>query len=293
VLTRSKAVLATLQLVGKPLGSVVLTKLVFLLRHEGELSSVAGFYDFVPYRFGPYSFALTHDLAALKRHGYAEENDNTWRVGRFVATDRDWIAELAPRIVKAIRFVLSKRGNLDRNQLLQHVYQEYPWFVSRSELKDLIPDNVPAARKAPSAVYTVGYQQRTVDAFLAGLMSDGIEAIIDVRSNPVSRNYGFAGRTLAALAEKVNLEYHHLPELGIPSNERKGLTSAAKYKTLFENYCETILPVQTIAVEKIVELVKDKPSALLCYEADPEYCHRRPLADVVAEKSGLAVIDLS
>lgn len=272
---------------------MVLTKLVFLLRHEGELSSVAGFYDFVPYRFGPYSFALTHDLAALKRHGYAEENDNTWRVGRFVATDRDWIAELAPRIMKAIRFVLSKRGNLDRNQLLQHVYQEYPWFVSRSELKDLIPDNVPAARKAPSAVYTVGYQQRTVDAFLAGLMSDGIEAIIDVRSNPVSRNYGFAGRTLAALAEKVNLEYHHLPELGIPSNERKGLTSAAKYKTLFENYCETILPVQTIAVEKIVELVKDKPSALLCYEADPEYCHRRPLADVVAEKSGLAVIDLS
>jgi len=272
---------------------VVLTKLVFLLRHEGELSSVAGFYDFVPYRFGPYSFALTHDLAALKRHGYAEENDNTWRVGRFVATDRDWIAELAPRIVKAIRFVLSKRGNLDRNQLLQHVYQEYPWFASRSELKDLIPDNVPSARKAPSAVYTVGYQQRTVDAFLAGLMSDGIEAIIDVRSNPVSRNYGFAGRTLAALAEKVNLEYHHLPELGIPSNERKGLTSAAKYKALFENYCETILPVQTIAVEKIVELVKDKPSALLCYEADPEYCHRRPLADVVAEKSGLAVIDLS
>ena len=265
---------------------------MFLLRHEGGLSSVAGFYDFVPYRFGPYSFALNNDLAALKRNGYVEENDDTWRVGRFVAANRDWIAELDPSIAKAIRFVLSKRGNLSRNRLLRHVYKEYPWFASRSELQDLIPENIPVARKAAPAVYTVGYQQRTVDAFLAALISDGIEAIIDVRSNPVSRNYGFAGRTLAALAEKVNLEYHHLPELGIPSNERKGLTSAAKYKKLFEHYCETVLPAQTIAVEKIVELAKNKPSALLCYEADPEFCHRRPLADVVAEKSGLPVIDL-
>ena len=116
--------------------------------------------------------------------------------------------------------------------------------------------------------------------------------MIDVRSNPVSRNYGFAGRTLASLAANVHLRYHHLPELGIPSNQRKGLTSAAKYRKLFEDYRGTILPAQANAVEKTVELVKDKPSALLCYEADPECCHRRPLADVVSEKSGLPVIDL-
>lgn len=271
---------------------VVLTKLVFLLRHEGGLSSVAGFYDFVPYRLGPYSFALTHDLAALKRNGYVEETDNMWRVGRFVDADRDWIAELDTSIATAIRFVVSKRGNLSRNRLLRHVYKEYPWFASRSELRNLIPENVPAARKAAPAVYTIGYQQMTVDAFLAGLILQGIEAIIDVRSNPVSRNYGFAGRTLAALAEKVNLQYQHLPELGIPSNQRKGLNSAEKYKRLFEDYCENILPTQSNSVENLAELVTDMPSALLCYEADPECCHRRPLAAIVAEKAGLPVIDL-
>ena len=271
---------------------MVLTKLVFLLRHEGGLSRIAGFYDFVPYRFGPYSFGLKNDLAALKRNGYVEENDDTWQVGRFVDTDRDWIAELDPSIVKSIRFVLSKRGNLSRNRLLGHVYKEYPWFASRSEFQDLVPENVPAAREAAPAVYTVGYQQKTIDAFLAGLISEGIEAVIDVRSNPVSRNYGFAGRTLAALAEKVNLQYHHLPELGIPSTERKGLTSAEKYRNLFNNYRETVLPAQNNAVENVVELVKNRPSALLCYEADPECCHRRPLADIVAVKSGLPIIDL-
>ena len=167
MLNRSKAVLATLQLAGKPLGSLVLTKLVFLLRHEGGLSSVPGFYDFVPYRFGPYSFALKNDLAALKRNGYVEEKEDTWRVGRFSVDDRDWIAELDPSIAKGVRFVFSKRGNLSRSRLLRYVYRQYPWFASRSELEDLIPKNVPAGHKAALAVYTVGYQQRTPLAMLA------------------------------------------------------------------------------------------------------------------------------
>jgi uncharacterized protein (DUF488 family) len=46
-----------------------------------------------------------------------------------------------------------------------------------------------------------------VDGFLANLIKNGIEAVIDVRSNPVSRNYGFAGSTLKALAERIKLYY--------------------------------------------------------------------------------------
>ena len=42
--------------------------------------------------------------------------------------------------------------------------------------------------------------------------------IVDVRYNPVSRNYGFAGRTLSELAEEVGI---HFPQLGIPEMSGK------------------------------------------------------------------------
>ena len=253
---------------------------------------MAGFYDFVPYRFGPYSFALRNDLRLLTRNGYAEEKDGLWELG-FVQPDRDWIGELDSSIAKAIRLVLQKHGGLSRDALLRYVYRHYPWFASRTELKELLLEQIPSSAKAELSVYTVGYEKKTVDGFLANLINDGIEAIIDVRSNPVSRNYGFAGSTLKALAEKVKLHYYHLPELGIPSADRKGLDSPEKYETLFESYREKMLPKNADQVSRVVDLVRARPSALLCYEAAPERCHRGPLADRVAEMSRLPVVHLS
>ena len=45
-------------------------KLVFLLRHETCLKDVPSFYDFVPYKFGPFSFTLYRELERLQQNGY-------------------------------------------------------------------------------------------------------------------------------------------------------------------------------------------------------------------------------
>ena len=293
MLTREKAVLATLQETKHRLSSLVLTKLVFLLRQETAVAKrVAGFYDFVPYRFGPYSFALHNDLGALKRNGYVEPSGDDWLLGRFVAPHRDWMSELDNDVAAAVRYVLSKRGALKKDDLLKHVYQSYPWFATKSELKHLIPEDVPTAARADTAVYTAGYQQKTIDAFLAGLLRLGILAIIDVRSNPISRNYGFAGRTLATLAEKVGIRYHHFPHLGIPSDERKGLTSPKQFGKLFDGYRKKVLPREPGAITEVAELMTKMPSTLLCYETDPSLCHRSHLAQAVSEVNRLQIVHL-
>jgi uncharacterized protein (DUF488 family) len=293
LLTREKAVLATLQETKQHLSSLVLTKLLFLLRQEtGVAKRVAGFYDFVPYRFGPYSFALHNDLAALKRNGYVEPSGDNWRLGRFVDRDRNWMSELDDDVASAIRYVISQRGALKSDDLLRHVYQTYPWFASKSELTDLVPKNVPKSASAEVAVYTAGYQQKTIDAFLAGLLRQGISAIIDVRSNPVSRNYGFAGRTLSTLAEKVGIGYHHFPHLGIPSDERKDLNSAKQYEDLFEGYRKKVLPREPDAIAEVAVLMTKMPSTLLCYEADAGLCHRSHLAHAVSEANRLPIVHL-
>ena len=40
---------------------------MFLLRMETELKQLSSFYDFVPYKYGPYSFALYRDLTVWSR----------------------------------------------------------------------------------------------------------------------------------------------------------------------------------------------------------------------------------
>ncbi|MDQ2828460.1 MAG: hypothetical protein M3Y74_05355 [Chloroflexota bacterium] len=46
-------------------------KLLFLVRHETIIPSTGAFYDFLPYQYGPYSFAADRDLWELMRNGVA------------------------------------------------------------------------------------------------------------------------------------------------------------------------------------------------------------------------------
>ncbi len=74
----------------------------------------------------------------------------------------------------------------------------------------------PTSQPTRQTVYTAGYEGESIDRFLQKLLKAGIEQILDVRSNPMSRKYGFSRKTLSGLSEKLDMEYVHLPELGVP-----------------------------------------------------------------------------
>ena len=67
---------------------------------------------------------------------------------------------------------------------------------------------------------------------------------------------------------------------------RRGLNSKADYVRLFDDYEAMLLPQAGEQMEKVVELLMTKPSALLCFENDRECCHRTRLAMVIANETG-------
>lgn len=290
MLRRQKTILALLSEAKQPLARTVLVKHAFLLRQETDVGSDSVFYDFVPYKFGPFSFALYRELEALQRDGYiAFENDRILLSPDMLRPSLDKVAELSGAVLSSVRSIAKQYGKFRQNTLLKDIYRRYPRYASKSERKDLQVSPCPNATVAPPAVYTAGYQQKSIDGFFDALLKTGIRVIVDVRSNPVSRKYGFARSSMAGIAQKLDLDYVHLPSLGIPSEARVGLASKASYKRLLDAYEQNTLPKRRPDVDQLSQRMQHMPCVLVCMERDVECCHRSRLATAVSKVNGLPV----
>lgn len=293
MLTRQKTVLSLLTQAGRPLSPTVFVKLVFLLRHETGLEKDRSFYDFVPYNFGPFSFTLYWELGSLRQNGYVTpEEDRIALCGRTRRLAEEEAEDLPSSIRAAVADVLERYGRMNQKALIRDVYTRYPWFALNSKLPERDAVSVQRPKKARPAVYTAGYEGRSVDAFFNDLLRRGIHVIVDVRANPVSRKYGFSGLRLGEFCTKLGLEYRHVPTLGIPGSARAGLNGFASYQRLLKRYEETMLPERAAEVEDVGRLMRRQPSVLVCVEKDVQCCHRSRLAEAVARDTGLEVVHL-
>ena len=97
---------------------------------------------------------------------------------------------------------------------------------------------------------------------------------------------------MSEIAGNLGVAYHHLPELGIASTARADLTDFESYQRLLGQYETDTLPKRLAAVAKLVELLRQRPSALVCFEQDVRCCHRGRLSAVAGRTGGLEVIHL-
>jgi uncharacterized protein (DUF488 family) len=293
MLRRQRTTLALLYEAKQRVSATQLFKLMFLLSQETFLGRDEAFYEFLPHKYGPYSFALNRELEALGSQGYIQENHagsmNTYGVTPLGTKEQRSVDSDTNR---AVRFIYEKYGQLGIQPLLRDVYSRYPWYSTRSELENLIPQDVPKRVVAPPAVYTMGYEERSVDGFFDRLLRVGIKVILDVRANPVSRKYGFAKKSLGAISGKLGLTYEHWPQLGIPSEKRQGVETPSEFKQLFGYYDRVILPKVNADVRRMADQMQQTPSVLVCMERQAHDCHRSHLAKVLSEASGLSVVDL-
>jgi len=288
MLTRQKCLLYMIEKAGRPVTHLELTKWAFLLAREMPSQGGTSFYDFLPYKLGPFSFMLYHEVDDLVQNGYLRNDKTgereTWsRVQDVEAATSDIPGGLRADASRVVERFATKTSE----ELLDYVYDKFPWYTANSNRKKL--------RKRPvssCAVHTIGYEQCSVDQLLDTLMRQGIAQIIDVRQNPIARRYGFHKSTLLRLASNVDIGYVHFPELGIPSELRQDLRDERAYASLFDEYVKNILPRQQGAVAKVSDLMSQKPSVLLCMEADPAKCHRTRLADAVSSRTKLPVKNL-
>ena len=134
---------------------------------------------------------------------------------------------------------------------------------------------------------TIGYEGKTLEAFLDQLLEESVTLLCDMRRNPLSRKYGFSKSTLAHACENSGIRYEHLPEFGIASKERQNLRTQADYDALFGEYERDYLPKQSAALSKVAGWIRDgQRVALVCYELIPEHCHRHCVAEALAARIG-------
>lgn len=285
-----RILLKTLLEHGGGASKLCLMKWLFLMRQETCMSDQKGFYDFVPYDYGPFSFSVYRDLAELQGLGLVEQNR------RLVHADETAIEEvhvaLPRRLCDAVRHTLDTYGDIPQADLLDYVYSAYPWYSIRSRAAH---GSVGEYSRPAGSIYTIGYEGMTIDRFLNLLIVVGMKGLIDVRRNPVSRKYGFAKNTLARLCAKVSLVYDSFPELGIPASYRTDIETfdESDYRRLWDLYETEIADAVPLARKSVIELVKKRPSAILCFESDAVRCHRGRLSRMLSAESGLEVVHLA
>lgn len=287
MLTRQKIVIRLLGDGGGTQTKLELTKLCFLLAKEGRSEHLKTFYEFVPYKFGPYSFTLAHELGNLAKDGLLVTQNET--VELTAKGKKVYRQALEARLARDIELLWHNYSELDQKELIDRVYKKYPWFTVNSQFSS---KRKMQKSTADCANYTIGYQSFQVDGLLNKLLECGIGTLIDTRSNPVSRRYGFHKSSLSKLCSSVGIVYSHRPEVGIPSSWRQELETDAEYRKLFHRYEVEILPAQTEAVREIAWQMSDGPAALLCRESEPAHCHRTILANSLSKINGLKIVDL-
>ena len=260
-----------------------LVKWAFLLEKEAKMKT---FYQFVPYHHGPFSFTLYHELETLRRNGYIRfltPEDRIQRVNDVA------IPPIDSALGNAIKDFSGKYRSLSIEKLVNHVYSHYPWFTINAKTSEHRREKRP---KGKCAIYMAGYEGLHIDGFLNILLEAGIQQVIDVRCNPVSRRYGFHKSTLSKLCKGLDIQYRHVPEVGIPSESRANLRQPSDYTQLFQNYKKEVLVAQQDAVKRISGWMASRPSVLVCMEADPCFCHRSHLAEQIANHTKLTIEDI-
>jgi len=131
-------------------------------------------------------------------------------------------------------------------------------------------------------IFTIGYEGATVAEFLAALQKAGVERVIDIRAVPNSRRPGFSKTPLRSALAEAGIDYVHLRALGTPADGRAAARAGRKdeLKRIYAGQLE--LPEAIAETGKMLDLSREKPSALLCYERDPAACHRTLLLEAVA-----------
>jgi uncharacterized protein (DUF488 family) len=241
-----------------------LSKVFFLMSKDKALAKFK-FYEFVPYKYGPYSFELFHDLDMLEREGIIE-SDNTNI--RFISGD----VELHEDTMNLVDFFFDETKTMDDNDMVDFTYDKYPEYTIFSEIRK--KQNY---TRDLTGIITIGYEGQSIDEFMMKLIQEKIQVLVDVRNNPWSMKYGFTGKSLAILCEKMGIEYLGLPEVGIPGELRKNLETKEDYQALFKRYRKFISKKEK-ELDMLLELGKRKKIALMCFEKEPGMCHRGVLA---------------
>lgn len=280
-LYRHKTLLALLQVFGGKLSNIDLQKLLFLFTQQCQQDKS---YDFVPFRYGCFSFQSYADRRKFVERGIISDNPDAWHL--MADNAHNFLDELTPGDKGKLVLFQERYVDLRGDALLKEVYTRFPYYATRSEIagRILSDEQLQAvAHVLPTQsghrFFTIGYEGKSFEQYLNQLIQNNVKLLCDVRKNPLSRKYGFSKSTLSETLQRLGIVYIHLPALGIVSDKRRTLATPDDYFRLFDEYEATTLQENESALEQLIELVKThKRIAITCFEAEECMCHRGRVA---------------
>lgn len=284
---RRKVLLALLSQCGGKIEKLKLQKLLLLFCSKQQNPA----YDFVPYKFGCFSFGANADLVAMKRKGLIEETETSWIILKETPESK----QLDSTDLVNLELICDKYAKLSTEELIFQTYLLLPYYAINSSIaiKLLNDEQMQKVKKTiiddnSTTLFTIGYEGKSLEQFLNTLIRNNIRFLCDVRKNAMSMKYGFAKGTLSNACHNVGIRYFHIPSLGIESAERKDLATKEDYRKLFEEYRAGVLLNTTAEQNQILQYLSiEKRVALMCFEKDPQMCHRSHLAATLVALSKL------
>lgn len=165
-------------------------------------------------------------------------------------------------------------------------------FVGRADARYCSPKCRTAAHRMHNkkeilrmgTVLGIGYEGQTLDAFISKMSLRGVQTLVDVRLNAISRKRGFSKTALSEALRAAGIEYLHLPELGNHRDNRDGYATtdtieAHQARDRFRDVLTSDRAVSTL--ERLASLARDRTIALFCFEADEEHCHRQQVREAL------------
>jgi uncharacterized protein (DUF488 family) len=134
-------------------------------------------------------------------------------------------------------------------------------------------------------IYTIGFTKKSAQTFFETLRLHGIQRLVDIRLKPSGQLSGFAKKNdLPYLLERLvdHCTYIHLPELA-PSEVILEAYRETKDWSYYAIQFQILMDNRAIPAKLDRASFENRTSCLLCSEDTPEHCHRRLVAERLAQ----------
>lgn len=291
---RRKLILGILEQFGGTLNHTRLQKILFLVTRQQEKNA----FDFVPYKYGSFSFQANQDLHTMIKYNLVENQEQAYGEAWVSVAEESFFKQLKPEDRKAILSVQSKIAEMDNNALVRHTYIYYPYYATKSQIAAKLLSaeelqKVEAQKRSfnSKTLFTIGYEGISLETYLNKLIINDVKVLCDVRKNPISMKYGFSKKQLQNACESIGIAYVHIPDLGIVSDKRKTLETQSDYNKLFAEYEKTTLLENEEALQTVEKIIEEqKRVALTCFEKDQCMCHRGRIVKKLLENPNFKVV---
>lgn len=247
-------------------------------------------YDFVPYKFGCYSFSAVADVSAMVRKGLISETEKSYSKSDKTIYNK----QLEPSDKVILAELKQLYGTYSADRLTKHTYINFPYTAINSTIAHKLLDASQMQkvesikpRSNDTVLFTIGYEGISLEEYFNRLIKNDVKVLVDVRNNPLSMKFGFSKTLLQKFCTHLGIEYVHFPEVGIQSEQRQVLNTQADYDKLFVSYRKNNLTKTGPTQNKILNLLNEKKRiALTCFEANICQCHRKHLAESIEHLDG-------